>query len=144
MDNIGEYGYLIFLLIVFLLRTVFGKKKSAPGGPKPAGRSLEDILGDLFEDNKPEAPQQRPAPAPQRTTPSPAKVTRPATVINTEAEPVNEYMRYMQEKDKKRAIMRDSAPLEVVDLEEQAPTEEQQFDLRQAIIGQVILERKYS
>lgn len=143
MDNIGDYGYLIFLLIVFLLRTVFGKKKSAPGGPKPAGRSLEDILGDLFEDNKPEAPTPRPAPVPQRATPPPPAVSRPATVLNTEAEPVNEYMRYLQEKDQKRVIIRDSAPLEVVDLDD-ISVEQYEFDLRQAIISQVVLERKYT
>ena len=149
MENIGDYAYIIFLLVVFLLQTVFGKKKKPAGEPrKKQGKTLEDILGELMGEEKKHEPQNSPVPpvaqpvAPVKPKPKPAP--RPSMVINTEDQPVNEYMAFMQrKKEGTQTGTYSGKPLEVVDLDDEPAAEKQHFNLRQAVISQVVLERKY-
>ncbi len=153
MDNIGEIAYLIIVALIFLAQTLFGKKKkpSQKGGrerkSEPAKDPMEEIFGDFFGREEAEKPQPDYGERAEENEPF---INEPyhedGRVISTEREVANNpYQEYNQRKEKNKrsdkGLEFNSPHLQVEQLDDDE--EGHAIDLREAVIHQIILERKF-
>lgn len=148
MDNIGEIAYLIIVALIFVAQTIFGKKKKGPAkrpkpNPRPAADPFEDIFGELFGQKE----EVKPPVTPPTNEPATQPVFESGRVVSTEANidttPFGRYTQRNQTYSRKTESGLDfnSPALQVEHLDDE--NEGVDIDLREAIINQIILERKF-
>lgn len=163
MENLGDYAYLIILLIIFVVNAIAGKaakkrkQQEREGGAgegktseAPPRKGFEDILRELLGEQ--ESNQQPPTvvpPSPPQTMQK--EVSKPKPVREkkkTQIQYKNPYQEYLEKNPKLATSGRQRIvglpALEVEDFgdhtESAGPFE---FDLRDAVIYSEILKRKY-
>lgn len=148
MDNIGEIAYLIIVALIFVAQNIFGKKKKGPTkgpkpNPRPAADPFEDIFGELFgQKEETKAPVTTPTNEPARQP-----VYESGRVVSTEdnidTAPFGKYTQRNQTYSRKTESGLDfnSPALQVEHLDDES--EGANINLREAVIHQIILERKF-
>lgn len=152
MDNIGEIAYLVIVALIFLAQTIFGKKKkNQQKGPqrdtKPANDPFEEIFGDFFgeekkkEESKPYyGEEEQEEPFIHETVLENGNVV--STEQNIDTTPYSKYTQRNQlyERRTESGLDFNSPALQVEHLDEDNGID---IDLREAVIHQIILERKF-
>lgn len=147
MDNVGEIAYLIIAVLVFLAQAIFGKKKKGtpPAQQKqPAPAPQENHEQQRYEEWWNE---QEDKPTAKEKTVIPDMPYEGGNVVTTERpqSSFEQQREALRKSSRKKTAQLDGLPFNdpKLQVEELENKDSSRFDLRQAIIHQVILERKF-
>lgn len=151
MDNIGEIAYLIIVALIFVAQAIFGKKKKTgqkrpQQNPTPTSDPFEEIFGDFFGREKKE--DRTPDDREEESSESFIHETyhEAGNVVSTEQQidttPYGKYTQRNQlyERRTDSGLDFNSPALQVEHLDDEQGVD---IDLREAVIHQIILERKF-
>ena len=144
MDNIGDYLYIIILLVFIVGNAIMAglkkKEKQNRTGPppestgRPVSDQFDDVFGELFgREEKEEIPQPKPV---KKRKPQPES-----------AEPASDYLKRMTERAE-RAKAEASKPITIspaLQIEELGDQRRMPFhiNMKQAIVHQAVLEPRF-